>query len=326
MNNILYKNTFLNFLFIPFSYIYLFIVFIRRKLYQKNILKKAKFPVPVVIIGNITTGGSGKTPFIIWLANFLQDNGLFPGIVSRGYGSKAKHYPRIVKPDSNPLLDGDEPVLISRSTHLPMVVDPDRVQAVRTLLDKYYCNIVLSDDGLQHYALDRDLEIVLVDGSRNFGNGYGLPAGPLREPITRLQEAQFVLYKDDTKVDENHFCLKPSDFHSVLDKDSTKSIEDFKNKKIHAIAGIANPDLFFNLLRELGLTFIAHPFKDHHIFTAEEINFDADYILMTEKDAVKCEKFADNRYWYLPVAAQVNDNLAENILTVINELIAKSIP
>lgn len=289
----------------PFSLIYRFIVFIRRFYYRVGIFKVHRLAVPVIVVGNITVGGTGKTPFVIWLANYLKTQGYKPGIVSRGYGGVADHYPFDVKAKSDPLEAGDEPVLIARRTQCPVVIDPKRVRAAQYLLAEHDCNIIISDDGLQHYALGRDIEIAIVDGERRYANGFCLPAGPLREPVSRLKSVDFII---------NNGGHAPGEFNMQLIDKQLQPVSDGENvlakgshTHVQAIAGIGNPQRFFNRLEHLGYQFISHTFPDHHQYSFADINFgDDDVILMTEKDAVKCEAFADHRHWYLPVEAELD--------------------
>tara|TARA_R110001583_G_scaffold177418_2_gene332541 strand:+ start:48747 stop:49736 length:990 start_codon:yes stop_codon:yes gene_type:complete len=299
----------------PLSLFYQAILQLRNGLFHRGILKQRYLPVPVIIVGNITVGGTGKTPFVIWLAKQLQQAGYRPGIISRGYGGKAESYPQKVTPDSKPSIVGDEPIIISRHTFCPMVVAPDRVAAGKMLLQDYDCNIIISDDGLQHYALGRDIEIVIVDGQRQFGNKLCLPAGPLREPLSRLTQVDFIV--------ENHgsgsadYTMSLAQLHAINLVDPTKkqALSSFIGQSVHAIAGIGNPQRFFDQLSSQGLKIISHPFNDHHLFQSKDLNFnDNQPILMTEKDAVKCQLFANSNTWYIPIEATINGKLDQHIL------------
>ncbi len=309
---------------LPFSWLYQSIISIRRFCYQKKIFKMTRFPVPVIIIGNISLGGTGKTPLVIWLANQLKKHGLKPGIVSRGYGGKAKYYPCAVTANSRPAEVGDEPVIIAKQTKCPIYVAPNRVAAVKQLLKDHSCDIIIGDDGLQHYALARDIEVAVIDGERRLGNALCLPAGRLREPPKRLQEVDFIICNGgQVQTGEYLMQLIPADFCSVNKTQTTKTLDYFKNKTLHAVAGIGHPARFFKLLRQLGLTIIEHPFPDHHLFQKNEFNFAKDQlIVMTEKDAIKCQDFADENYWYLPVQAQLNNTLLAKILAKLNTVSA----
>jgi len=289
----------------PFSLIYRFIVFIRRFYYRVGIFKVHRLAVPVIVVGNITVGGTGKTPFVIWFANYLKTQGYKPGIVSRGYGGKADHYPFDVEAKSDPSVAGDEPVLIARNTQCPVVIDPKRTRAAQYLLSEHDCNIIISDDGLQHYALGRDIEIAIVDGERRYANGFCLPAGPLREPVSRLKHVDFIVNNGGHAPGEFTMQLIDKELHAV--SGGSHPLPKGSHTSVQAIAGIGNPERFFKRLEHLGYEFISHIFPDHHQYSFADINFgEDDVILMTEKDAVKCEAFADHRHWYLPVEAEVN--------------------
>jgi tetraacyldisaccharide 4'-kinase len=303
--NIWYGNNKLRWLLLPMTLIYRWVIFWRRFLYRKNILKTHKFAVPVIIIGNIMVGGTGKTPLAIWLANYLQIQGIRPGIVSRGYGSK-HHGVVLVEENSDPMTVGDEPLLICRHTKCPVVVAKNRVAAVKKILATFDCDIIISDDGLQHYALGRDLEIVVIDGERRFGNGWCLPAGPLREPVSRLKKVDLMIVNGDAAAEQEYAMkLQAKDFCNVADFSSVKKLSFFKNQTVHGVAGIGNPQRFFKLLRILGLNVIEHTFTDHYLFRAKDLAFDDDLlIIMTEKDAVKCQKFAGDKHWFLRIEAK----------------------
>ena len=298
---------------LPLSLLFRCIVSIRFFLYRIRFKKIENVSVPVIVVGNITVGGTGKTPFVIWLCHALQKKGYRPGIVSRGAGGVKKQPLYCVDAQSDPRDVGDEAVLLAHRTACPLVVAVDRVLAARTLLEKYDCNIIISDDGLQHYRLGRDVEIVIVDGVRKFGNGHLLPAGPLREPINRLKYADCVItHGDEMKlVGHELIALKDESKHLLL--------SELRNQTVHAVAGIGNPERFFSALRARGLHVIEHSFPDHHAYKARDINFnDRLPVLMTEKDAVKCKLFSssDERYWYLPVVAELPENLIEKIVSI----------
>ena len=293
----------------------------------------ARLPVPVVVVGNLTVGGTGKTPLTLWLAECLKARGYVPGIVSRGYGGRSRA-PRRVLPDSDPLFCGDEAVLLARRGGCEVWVGADRIAAGEALLAfQSACNVVLSDDGLQHYRLARDLEICVVDYARGFGNGWLLPAGPLREPPSRLATVDAVVANDDGS--EHHpsiaglpghaarfsMRLEGQEFHNLLNPGQTAGADSFRGKRVHAVAGIGNPQRFFGHLQKMGLEFTAHPFPDHHPFTAADIAFaGAEAVLMTEKDAVKCQPYADERQWALRVDAQVDPALGELVLRKLGTL------
>ena len=307
---------------IPLSWIYCFVVFLRRKAYKSGLFKIKRFDIPVIVVGNITAGGTGKTPLVIWLVNFLRKAGYFPAIVSRGYKGQAKSWPQQVRTDSDPVMVGDEAVMLARRCQCPVAVGPDRVAAAIGLLKYSDCDVIVSDDGLQHYALGRNIEIAVIDGVRRFGNGYCIPAGPLREPVTRLKEVDFVVVNGGGVMRlEYSMALVAGQLHNLLDNSLIQHPDNFRDQQVHAVAGIGNPDRFFRHLKSLGLNIIEHPFPDHHLFTAQDIRFDDDFpVLMTEKDAVKCKRFASNRHWYLPVDAQPDRRVGERILMLVKDL------
>jgi tetraacyldisaccharide 4'-kinase len=292
----------------PVSLLFRTIVALRRRAYRAGLLRSAGVGVPVLVVGNITVGGTGKTPLVLWLAELLSRQGFHPGIVSRGYGSTVKQ-PHRVAPDSDPARFGDEPVLLARRGGCPVWIGRDRVAAARALLDAYpECDALVSDDGLQHYRLRRDVELIVIDGARGFGNGWMLPAGPLREPRSRLREADALVVNGAGRfdVDAPAFAmrLEGARFHNVLDPDHAVGPAHFRGRSVHAVAGIGDPPRFFSHLRNLGIEFEAHPFADHHAFRPEDIAFaDAEAVLMTEKDAVKCAAFASDKCWALRVDA-----------------------
>lgn len=301
----------------PLSIVYQAVLYLRKWLYQFGILKQNYLSVPVIIVGNITVGGTGKTPFVIWLATQLKQAGYRPGIISRGYGGKAEHYPQNVMPDSDPSVVGDEPIIISRHTLCPMVVAPDRFAAGKMLLQDYDCNIIIADDGLQHYALGRDIEIVIVDGQRQFGNQLCLPAGPLREPMSRLQNVDFIVENHGKDSAQYNMYLYQQHAINVVDPTKRRALSSFieRGQTVHAIAGIGHPQRFFDQLSTQGLQVISHPFDDHHPFQTKDLIFNDDMpILMTEKDAVKCQGFANSDTWYIPIEATISGKLDQHIL------------
>jgi|TARA_B110000211_G_scaffold206513_1_gene241570 subfamily B ATP-binding cassette protein MsbA len=301
----------------PLSFIYKSIAAIRRKR-----AKPWYASVPVVIVGNINVGGTGKSPLVAWLAKELKQLGFHPGIVSRGYGGRANVYPQEVTPTSDPNVVGDESVMLSIKTGCPLVVDPDRPAAVKHLVDIYGCDVVLSDDGLQHYALGRDFEIVVIDASRGLGNGYCLPAGPLREAPSRLQEVDRVIVNGEDPIDlPTDFSRMTLNAIALVNVISGERIEtNALPQTVHALAGIGNPDRFFSSLREIGYTTIEHKFEDHHRFTLMDLSFgDATPVVMTEKDAIKCRllkpELVHEQFWYLEVEVSLDDSLLSDILS-----------
>lgn len=328
----------------PFSSLFSVISTFRRKLYASGRKKVYRSSVPLIVVGNISVGGTGKTPLIIYLVRQLISAGYRPGVVSRGHGSKAPAYPFHVKADSPVRHSGDEALLISRNTSCPVVIDANRSNAVKSLEQNYDCNVILSDDGLQHYAMARDIEIAVVDGRRGFGNGYLIPAGPLREKPERLDDVDLIICNGESQLrfktpaygmtlEPKHLChLQSGQLFAIADimqemansRDSiandNKNKEDEENRvtkhKVHAIAGIGNPERFFSSLCDCGFDIISHVFDDHHAYTLQDINFDDDYeVIMTEKDAVKCMAFARKTDWYLRVDAVIDDAFINNLLS-----------
>jgi tetraacyldisaccharide 4'-kinase len=291
----------------PLAALFGFVARLRRQRQQAK-ARERRPHAPVIVVGNIAVGGTGKTPFVIWLVERLREWGWKPGVVSRGYGGNAPRWPQQVKPDTDPALVGDEPVLIARRAGCPVFVGPDRVLAVERLLANGGVDIVVSDDGLQHYRLWRDLEIVVVDASRGLGNGLLLPAGPLREPASRLGEVGLVVANGSgwSALAGRQVAMKLCAQQAVsLDGAGTQPIEAFVGQTVHAVAGIGNPARFFSMLSQQNIRLVVHPFPDHHPFTAADLDFGDDLpVLMTEKDGVKCRAFAKPGYWVVPVEAR----------------------
>lgn len=311
--------TLLTLLLLPLSWLFRALVSLRRFLYRNKFKKSVSFSVPIIVVGNITVGGTGKTPFVIALANHLRSLGYTPGIVTRGVGGKNQQTPYWVEAGSLVKEIGDEAALLAKRTQCPLVICIDRVEAVRTLLSKSQCNIVICDDGLQHYRLQRHIEIALIDGMRYFGNQHLLPAGPLREPLSRLNEVDFmVLHGVSNEANQHTMRLSGDEIVSVQDETRKISLSQLANKKVHAVAGIGNPVRFFNMLREQGIEVIEHIFPDHYFYKAEDLKFPDDLlVLMTEKDAVKCKQFVNEKLWYIPVKAVFDKLLIEKIVNLI---------
>lgn len=313
--DIWYKDPFIGTWLMPLGFLFSDIARFRKFLYRIGILKTQRLPVPVIIVGNITVGGTGKTPLIIALAKLLQEQDFKVGIISRGYGGDS--VPRRVSINSDPKEVGDEALLIAQQTGCAMAVAPLRVEAGKLLLEHADCNVILSDDGLQHYALHRDIEIVVVDGERRFGNGYCLPAGPLREPIHRIQSVDFIVVNGE-KTEANEYEMHVTGDTAInLVTHEQKPLSVFAgDATLHALAGIGNPERFFKLLTNAGLTFTAHSFPDHHEFSPHDIAF-KETVLMTEKDAVKCKNFASSQHWFVPVTAVLENEFTEQLLSLL---------
>jgi len=297
----------LSIVLLPVSGLYCSLVALRRLAYRAGILRSHKLPVPVIIVGNITVGGTGKTPLVIWLVETLRDMGHRPGVVSRGYGAKAGVWPQLVDTDSDPGAVGDEPVMIARRAACPVAVAPRRVTAARKLIADYACDVIVCDDGLQHYALNRDVEIAVIDGERRLGNGRCLPAGPLRETASRLRSVDITVINGPAFSGECGMRLVGTSAQSLRDPEVRRDLVEWQGCAVHGVAGIGNPGRFFTHLREQGLTVMEHAFPDHHSFQALDLQFGDDLpVIMTEKDAVKCRAFAGPTDWYVPVSARVD--------------------
>ncbi|MCG3723056.1 tetraacyldisaccharide 4'-kinase [Vibrio cincinnatiensis] len=305
----------------PLSVLFKAISTARRRAFQQGKKATYKAPIPVFVVGNITAGGNGKTPFVVWLVERLQQQGYRPGVVSRGYGAKAPSYPLLVTNDTSTSHCGDEPKLIYQRTQAPVAVDPIRSNAVKALL-ALGVDVIVTDDGLQHYALERDIEFAVVDGVRRFGNQQLLPLGPLREPMTRLQEVDFIITNGgQAETGEMGMALSPSLAVNLV---TGEKIALTKLTHLVAWAGIGHPDRFFKTLETLGVVpILTHGFADHQAFDESQLKALAkkgDHVIMTEKDAVKCAGFAEANWWYLPVSAQISSEETQCILNTIKEV------
>jgi len=317
IENIWYKDLIIGTWLMPLGFLFSDIVRLRTWLYRSGLKKIHTLPVPVIIVGNITVGGTGKTPLAIYLAGQLRAAGFRPGIISRGYRSQAQT-PQLVRPDSPVAEVGDEAVLMAQRAACPVVVSPQRVAAAQYLLAHSDCNVIISDDGLQHYALGRTIEIAVVDGERRFGNGYCLPAGPLREPISRLQSVDFIVVNGD-KAEPNEFAMQLKGDSAVnLVTGEQRPLSAFSGSPCHALAAIGNPERFFKQLASAGLVCKNHRFPDHYAYQADDIHYaDAYPVLMTEKDAVKCTAIATSQHWFVPVQAEPEAEFALQLLSLL---------
>ena len=308
---------------LPLSLAYAFAAGSRRYLYSRHLRKSTRMALPVIVVGNLSVGGAGKTPLVCWLVGRLADLGFKPGVVSRGYGGSSGNV-RLVDPSDDPGTVGDEPVLLARRTGVPVAIGGDRAAASQLLVNAG-CGVVVSDDGLQHYALARDCEIVVIDGDRRFGNGWLLPAGPLREAPSRLASADAVVVNGGRALLEGALSMR-LEAQTVLSLTggAAKTLEQFAGHSVHAVAGIGNPERFFNMLRAYGIEVTGHPLPDHARLRAEDIRFaDQRPVLMTEKDAVKCAKLAGPQHWYVPVSASFAAAEAEALLRIVIEAIVE---
>lgn len=288
--------------------------------YRSGRIKTLVLPVPVIVVGNITVGGTGKTPLTIWMAQMLKQQGLRPGIISRGYGGITPRRPLDVTFNTSPRLAGDEPVMMARKTGCPVSVFPRRVDAAYSLINRYNVDVIIADDGLQHHELGRDIEIAVVDGSRGFGNGHLLPAGPLREPVERLASVDFIISNGKGETDGLVMQLQPGRITNLRQRCMKRSVEAFDGETVHAVAGIGNPDRFFQSLKRQGLKIEPHAFPDHHAYTRRDFDFAKDDpIIMTEKDAIKCQAFASENLWYQPVEAVLPAEFPSLLMKTLRE-------
>ena len=311
----------------PLSWLYGALMAVRSVLYRMGLRHRIRVGAPVVVVGNLTVGGTGKTPLVAWLSTRLSAVGMRVAVVSRGYGGRAKGVTRVTL-HSRASEVGDEPLLLARRAQATIFIGRDRVAAAKAAVADG-ADIVLCDDGLQHLALVRDCEIVVIDGQRGFGNGCLLPRGPLRESTRRLRRVNAVVvngaisatgfqlpsFLANTRFEMR---LRPGDARPVSGGGALRALAAFRGAGVHAVAAIGNPQRFFDMLRESGLTLYEHPFPDHHAFKPGDLNFgDRLPVLMTEKDAVKCAPFADDRCWFVPVTADFNENEARRLVDLV---------
>lgn len=312
----------LYFLLLPLSWLYGLVTWLIRFSYRIGLQPVWRSPVTVVVVGNLTVGGNGKTPLVIWLVEQLRQRGLRIGVVSRGYGGKAIAYPLVLTQDTTAEQAGDEPVLIFQRTGVPVAVSPKRSEAVKALLMLHPLDLVIADDGLQHYRLHRDFELVVIDGMRRFGNGWCLPAGPMRERAARLNSVDAIITNGGHAASgEISMWLQANEAVNLVTgkRQPVQSIP-----QVIAMAGIGHPARFFLTLKQLGITAKKeYSFEDHQNYSLEQLLTLADpeqSLIMTEKDAVKCRAFAQSHWWYLPVDAQLAAHQAEKLLSTIESL------
>jgi tetraacyldisaccharide 4'-kinase len=303
----------------PLSVLYGAAAGLRRFAYARRRGSAVRLTCPVIVIGNLSVGGTGKTPLVCWLALRLAELGFRPGVVTRGYGGSSRH-PRLVLPTDDPNTVGDEAILLNRRTRAPVAIGRDRPAAAQLLINAG-CDVILSDDGLQHYALARDCEIAVVDGERLFGNGRLLPAGPLREAPSRLKSADAVVVNGGPAVTgasasiAGALRMRLEATHAVsLRYGTSKDLRELAGRPVHAVAGIGNPHRFFAMLQGFGIEVLAHPLPDHARLQAGDISFADEFpVLMTEKDAVKCAELAGPHHWYVPVNAVFSTDDGETL-------------
>ena len=302
LNQLWYGKHVLAWLLYPVALIYRLVVWIRRWFLQT--FCQTVFDVPVIVVGNLTVGGVGKTPLVIALAKHLKARGFRVGIVSRGYGARIQQFPYHIQLDDNANAVGDEPLLLAQKTQVPVVIAPKRVEAVSYLLKHHAIDVVISDDGLQHYAMGRAIEIVVIDGKRGLGNTLCLPAGPLREPKHRMKKADFIVVNGGDWPNTYRMDFIPGPIYpNALPK----------GVSVAAIAGIGHPERFFDTLTNLGITYTPYRFSDHHQFVPSDLDVQEKVVLMTEKDAIKCHLFSNKPIYVLPVLADITDDFWEKI-------------
>ena len=336
LNRIWYGGASTSILLLPLAWLYGAVMAARRVFYEQGWLPSYRITRPVIVVGNLTVGGTGKTPFVAWLAEKLTERGLRVGILSRGYGGNAT-VPRVVETSSPWQQVGDEPLLLRQRTGCDVVVSVDRAAGAQLLVQRG-ADVIVADDGLQHLRLAREVEIVVVDGARGFGNGRLLPAGPLREPASRAAQASLVVINGRPEHASVTRLPLPRDLQPVqmalfagrvlpvAGVRADRALESFRGQRVHAVAGIGNPWRFFADLRGRGLDIVEHAFADHHPFTAADLDFgDTQPVLMTEKDAVKCRAFADTRLWYVPVSARFSDAHSAEMLEKIASKLGRTV-
>lgn len=334
IHRIWYERAGFSWLLLPFSALYWVITSLRRFLYRCGVLKTHRLPVPVIVVGNITAGGTGKTPIVIWLAKELRARAFSPGIVSRGYGGSGSTTPLRVDANSEPALVGDEPLLLARHSGCPVAVDSDRVRAAESLADEG-ADVIIADDGMQHYRLARDCEICIIDGARGLGNRRLLPAGPLRELPERLLQVDQLLVNgtmsaagDLSVAEQNAIPFElVAEEACRLNESLTRPIKRFSGMRVHAVAGIGNPARFFDLLRGFEIEIIEHAFADHAALSLQDLEFGDDLdVFMTEKDAVKISRGVDDKFWVIPVRVAIDPALALPMIEQIHSRLKKEQP
>jgi tetraacyldisaccharide 4'-kinase len=315
-----YRSSLWSVLLRPLSFIYGALVQLKAATYQFGILRRSDVGVPVIVVGNLTVGGSGKTPLVIWLVQWLDRAGYSPGVVSRGYRGRTTEFPCLVQDGSNPSLVGDEPLLVHQQTGCAVVTDKDRVRGARHLAGECGVDIVISDDGLQHLRMHRTVEIVVVDGERRFGNGRLFPEGPLRESPSRLNTVDFVVTNDGPTLSGEYQMRATINEAVHLMTGEKWPLSQFAEKKVYAIAGTANPAKFFSDLRLAGLTLTARGFPDHHSYQRSDLSdLHLSTVLMTSKDAVKCRPIAGPDWWAVPQTTEVDDSFEQALLKLLQQ-------
>ena len=315
----------LNYLLLPLSLVYGLLMLARRQCYRLGVFKRISLAVPVIVIGGVTVGGSGKTPVVLSLVRYFQDKGFRPGVICKGYKGNSPFWPREVNDSTTATLVGDEAQLIYELTGVAVVAGPERVRNGVCLIDKFGCDILFSDDGFQHHALERDLDILALDGQAGYGNGWCLPAGPLREFRSQTRRADIVLVNGASEQrrfeipDASRMSVRISEAYNLAGG-IRKQLSEFTGEPVHGVAGVGNPTRFFRQLEQFGIDLVRHPFPDHHQFEESDLEFGDDgIILMTEKDAVKCRDMTiANNLWAVPAITEIDARVFDQIDQLIS--------
>lgn len=321
INRVWYGRSLISWLLLPLSGLYWLVIWLRKIMFKYFTGGPKKFEVPLIVVGNITVGGTGKTPMVVYLCEELKKLGYTPGVASRGYGGSTRSL-AVVTSFHDAGQVGDEPVLIYDRTGVPVAVGDNRLEVIDHLIRTQNCNVVVCDDGLQDYRFVRDIEIIMVDGERRFGNKRLLPAGPLREPINRIFQSEFrvVTGRPNSAISEDSMQFDVDDLCALNERNKTMPLDTMKGQTVHALAGIANPQRFFELLSAKGLNVIGHAYEDHAVFSLEDLQFPDDFpVLMTEKDAVKCRMFELDNVWYLPITARLPNSFVPRVQNYLRE-------
>lgn len=314
MNQLWYSRHPLRWILFPVAVMYGFIAGIRRFYLQR--MKQTVFPVPVIVVGNLTVGGAGKTPLVIAIAKALLEKGIRVGIVSRGYGARGA-FPREVNREDKAVDVGDEPLLIRKKTDCPVVIAPKRVEAVQYLLKHYQPHVIISDDGLQHYAMGRAVEIVVIDGSRGLGNGLIFPAGPLRERASRLNTVDFVVVNGGEWPGAYQMDMVVNEITMLIDGKVVQPTD--LKQPVAAIAAIGHPERFYKTLNHLNVSFQSYSFSDHYAYKQSDLMFNEKHIVMTEKDAAKCLSFATDNMFVVSVSAELEQPFWDALWITIHQ-------
>lgn len=325
LENIWYKGGKGKYLLLPLTGLYCAVNQFQYWKASRNSKNNSKLTCPVIVVGNITVGGTGKTPLTVYLVKLLQQTGYKPAIITRGYGGQATVWPQSVTTESEAQQVGDEAVLMASRTNVPVYAGADRMESIEQLLKNHDCDVIISDDGLQHYKMPRDLEIAVIDGTRLLGNELCLPAGPLREKKQKLDECDFVVVNSviDSQAVNSHWIQMKLEGDSLVNisTDQSQTLTDFSEIEVHAVTGIGNPQRFYKTLEQAGLKLITHSFPDHHDFKPSDIQFNDELpIVITEKDAVKCQKLVGDNVWYLPVSARLDQGFDRQFLTKLKRI------